>query len=370
MSGGKKNLVTIGNTLEATTGVKSGIFTSNISSDLKQLFQSANIYNRYDIEWYDKFNRFGIVDPYNSLTNTREYLFFTKPDLHIFEPGTMNINPELANRDFFIELLQRYPAVAAQLQKSVRTERADGYCPFMPLLSNSVKNKLDMPEISASVIDTPATIFGTSIDYRGDAFNAGEKFEFTLEFEDTRYLELYHFFKAMEEYAQLKKFGIVTPPNINSAKVDENGYAYSQYIQNKELHDQFSIYKFIVDEDYEDIVFYAVFKGVFAKTVPREAFAEIDPNNGLRYTVQFEAQFVDDSKPYILAEFNNLISTTMPLSDTPQWLDIYNSSIGDVDGTWALTPYVVKQYKNNTNPNAWLAPTSMQYKYKLKWRMK
>lgn len=373
---GKNNLVTITNLsakcrLPSTTGVESGIFSTDISdvNDMGLVFQSNNLYNRRDIDWCNKFNRFGILDPYNALSNTREYLFFTKPDLHICEPGTTNLNPELANDAFFVELAHRYPHIVTQLQKSIYSKKSADYNPFMTVLSNSVKNKLDMPEISASVVDTAATIFGTSINYRGDAFNAGEKYEFSLEFEDTRYAELYHLFKAMEEYSQLKKFGIVTPPNVNNVKADSGGYAYSQYIQNKELHDQFSIYKFIVDEDYQDIVYYAIFAGVFTKTVPREAFSDIDPSGGLRYNVQFEAQFVDDSKPWILTNFNDLINTTMSLSSTPVWLDVYNAGLSDVDGRWAKCPYVTKQYKSKTEVAAWLAPRSMEYKYQLRWRL-
>lgn len=357
--------------LPQTTGVESGIFTTNISNinDMGMLFQANNLYDRSEIDWYRKFNRFGILDPYNALTNTREYLFFTKPDLHICEPGTMTLNPELSNNEFFVELSHRYPQIIIQLQKSINQENTTNYNPFMTVLSNSVKNKLDMPEISANVIDTAATIFGTSINYRGDAFNAGEKYEFSLEFEDTRYLELYHLFKAMEEYSQLKKIGLVSPPNINLVETSEDGLAYSEYIQNKVLHDQFSIFKFIVDEDYQDIIYYALLVGVFTKTVPREAFSDIDPNGGLRYNVQFEAQFVDDMKPYILNDFNHLISSTMSLDVMPNWLEVYNSSINEVDGRWAKCPYVVKQKRSSTQAAAWLAPASMEYKYQLKWRL-
>lgn len=367
---GSLNLVTIGNKVLPTVGVESGVFSTNISNtnDMGLLFQANNLYNRSDIDWYRKFNRFGVLDPYNALTNTREYLFFTKPDLHICEPGTTTLNPELANNEFFVEMFNRYPEIIAQLQKSIYDKKSTVSNPFMTVLSNSVKNKLDMPEISANTIDTAATIFGTSINYRGDAFNSGEKYEFSLEFEDTKYLELYHLFKAIEEYSQLKKFGIVTPPNVNKVKADENGYAFSQYIQNKELHDQFSIYKFIVDEDYQDIIYYAMFVGVFAKSVPREVFSDIDPNGGLRYNIQFEAQFVDDMKPYILADFNNLINDTM-LDSIKTPLEVYNPELGTTDGRWAKAPYVCRQYKSDTNPAAWLAPNSMQYKYQLRWRI-
>lgn len=356
--------------LKPTTGVESGIFSDNIHSmsDMGMILQANNIYNRRDMALYDKFSRFGILDPYNSLAGTKEYLFFTKPDLHICKPGTHELNKQLSNSNFFTELAKRYPQVIGQLQKSTETEKSGSYNPFMTLLSNTVKSKLDMPGMDAKVIDTGATIFGTSIDYRGDAFNSGEKYEFSLEFEDTKYLELYHFFKAMEEYAQLKKIGIVTPPNINNAP-ESKGYAYSRYLEKKELHDQFSIFKFIVDDDYQDIIYYAMFVGVFTKSTPREAFSDINPDGGLRYNVQFEAQFVDDMKPYILDVFNGLINDTMVLNKEEEWLDIYNGKIGEVDGRWAKTPYVVRQEKKYTNPDAWLAPQTMEYKYQLRWRL-
>lgn len=354
-----------------TTGQEIGMDIDQ-DSGFKYIMQAANLYDRSEIPWYTKFNRFGLLDPYNALRGSKEYLFFTKPDLHICEPGTNTLNPELSNQPFFVELAARYPQVVEQLQKSVKPFSGSPN-PFICLLSNSVKNKLDMPEISANVIDTGATIFNTSIDYRGTAFNAGEKFDFSLEFEDTKYLEIYMFFKAYEEYEQLKKIGLVTPPNINNAPKDKYGYNYNTYLQNKELHDQFAIYKVIVDEDYEDIIFYGLLQGVFPKTAPREAFSDIDASNGLRYNIQFEANFVDDSKPYILTEFNALIDEEMKLKTEnikdEDWLPIYNELIGSTDGRWAVAPYIVKQTRDKTKPKAWLAPNTMNYKYKLKWRL-
>ena len=159
----------------------------------------------------------------------------------------------------------------------------------------------------------------------------------------------------------------------SNAPKDKYGYNYNTYLQNKELHDQFAIYKVIVDEDYEDIIFYGLLQGVFPKTAPREAFSDIDASNGLRYNIQFEANFVDDSKPYILTEFNALIDEEMKLKTEnikdEDWLPIYNELIGSTDGRWAVAPYIVKQTRDKTKPKAWLAPNTMNYKYKLKWRL-
>ena len=349
------------------------IFKDKLTSDpeLKQIFQSNMLYDRYDMDWFNKFNRFGYVDPYNNLGTTKEYLFFTKPDLHLCEPGTFKLNPEISDIPFFTEVYNRYPDVIRMLQDSVdKTGKKSYKSPFQTILSNSVKNSLEMPQMAASVTDTSATIYGTSINYRGDAFNSGEKHEFTLEFEDSKYLELYHLFKAYEEYEQLKKIGIITPPNVDKAP-KSNGVAFTKYHRLRILHDQFAIFKFIVDEDYQDILYYAILQGVFFKSVPREAFSDTNGEGGLRYSVQFEAQFVFDMEPWILTFFNRDVMRHFGDKSTPndKILHIYNENVGGTDGRWALYPIVVKKYQKDANPNAWLAPRNMEYKYQLLWRL-
>ena len=354
--------------LSPTTGQQSGVFSSDITSqsDMGPIFNSNNIFNRRELRWYDRFNRFGVIDPFNGVSNTKEYLFFTKPDLHIYEPGTTNLNPELSDSSFFVELSERYPDVIKQLQKSIRVEKSSDYYPFMNILSNSVKNTLDMPEVSAEDIETSTNIYGTTITYRGDGWSSDEGYEFQLEFEDTRYLELYHLFKAYDEYERLKRVGMISPPNIDSA-TSTDGVAYTRYHRYKELHDQFGVYKIVTDEDYETILYYAYFCGVYPKTVPRDSFSDIRTDSGLKYTVTFKAQFVDDMKPYILANLNNLITSTMLMSSNPQYVDVYNTDENRIDARWAVAPWVVRRYKNNTNQ--WLGPNSMKYDYKLKWRL-
>lgn len=353
-------------------GFRSDIFTGGINKDktIQKLYHSNNIYDRASNQWYSKFNRFGCIDPYNNLNNAKEYLFFTKMDLHIVEPGTDNLNPELKNNSFFTELINRYPLVIDQLQQSSRMVNKDLNYPFMNVLSNSVKSNMDLPSISADMVDTSSTLYGTSIKYRGDAFSADEGYDFSLEFEDTKYLELYHLFKAIEEYERLKNVGLITPPNIDGAPVDKNsGYACSYYIANQIIHDQFAIFKFIVDEDYEDILYYAIAQGVSIKSVPRDSFSNLSGDNGLKYSIDFHSSFVFDMEPWILSQFNNIIVSKMGLSaKSPNFLEIYDSNKNMINGEWAVAPFVVRSDRSD-NPNIWLNPDSMKYKYKLKWRL-
>ena len=338
---------------------KHKIFSKNLS-ELNEVLWANNLCHRSDIVWYKKFNRFGALDPYNALGRTREYLFFTKPDLHIVEPGTNTLNPELGNQPYFAELRSRYPDVISQLQNSSSIGNGG---PFMVLLSNAVKNTLELPTISSSVVDTPSTIYGTSYNYRGWGFTSDEKVEFSLEFEDTRYLEIYNLVKAYEEYERLKHIGVVTPPNIDNAP-SVNGRNFNYYIKNKILHDQFSIYKFIVDEDGETIVHYSKLWGVFFKNVPRDAFSDMKVEGGLTYNVDFEAAFIDDMNPTILTDFNQLVS---PYLDNTKDLPIYNQSKRMINGAWATIPVITKVSKKNNS--VWNGPNTMNHIYKLKWRV-
>lgn len=329
-------------------------------SDLNEVLWANGIYNRSDIQWYKKFKRFGngTLDPYNAVSGTKEYLFFTKPDLHIVTPGKNSLNPELRNQPYFIELLQRYPDVIAQLQLSngIRAKS-----PFMNVLSNAVNSTLELGSITSGVVDTSATIYGTSYNYRGWGFSSDEKHEFSLEFDDTKYLEIYNLVKAYEEYERLKHIGMVSPPNIDGAPT-VNGKCFSYYIKNKILHDQFSIYKFIVEDDGETILYYAKLWGVFFKSVPRDAFSDMKPDGGLTYAVDFEAAFVDDMNPTILTDFNTIVS---PYMGNTSVLPVYNTKKRMIDGRWASIPYVAKVKKGSN----WNGPNSMKHSYKLKWRI-
>lgn len=330
----------------------------NISSDLQPTLYANGIYDRIDIKWYDKFSRFGIIDPYNAVTGSREYLFFTKPDLHITSPGGKSINSELAGSPYFLELKERYSNVIGQLQKSSGYSSSN---PFMAVLSNAVKNTLELPSISSDTIDTPSNIYGTSYSYRGSGYNSDEKVQFSLEFEDTKYLEIYQLFKAYENYERLKKIGMVTPPNIDNAPM-VNGICMDYYTRTKRLHDQFAIYKIIVEDDGETIIYYAKLWGAFPKSVPRDSFSDMKTEGGLTYAVEFEAAFLDDLDPVILTDFNDL---TYNYIKSTKDLPVFNFSKGIVDGRWATMPVIVRANR----PTNWNGPSDMKYSYKLKWRI-
>lgn len=354
------------------------------------VLRSNLVYNRQDLDWYSKFNRFGFMDPYNNLSQSKEYLFFTKPDCHIFTPNTMNLQPVLANNTFFIEMANRYPHVLQQLQSSCGTMGGDDAIvknPFMVLLSNSIKNTVDLQALSATEMDNSTNQYGTTLPYRKDAWTGDENVEFGLEFEDSRFLEVYLLLKSYEEYERLKTIGMIYPPNIDG--VSEHGEArhnFNKYIREKRLHDVFGIYRFIVGEDYQTIIYYAYICGAYFNSVPRDAFNDLKNGEGLTFSADFKAFCVLDMDPIILMNFNRLIYNAYG-TDSPNraQLPIYGTngyipsdegmkndfiraeSNARINGSWAEYPLVARIKQDSVSTNAWVSSKDMAYQYQLQW---
>lgn len=357
-------------------------------SDFRSLLRSNLIYDRSDLCWYEKFNRFGALDPFNNLSNTREYLFFTKPDCHIFTPGTTDLQPMLEADPFFIDMAARYPHVIQMLQSSAGSLSSEGdndivNNPFMTLLSNSVKNTLDLQGLTAGEMDGPSNMYGSHISYRKDAWTGDENVDFSLEFEDSRFLEVYLLLKTYEEYQRYKSVGLIYPPNIDGAKeCGDARHNFNRYIKNKELHDVFGVYRFIVGEDYQTILYYAYICGCYFNNVPRDAFNDLKNGAGLTYTADFKGYCVLDMDPRILSNFNKLIfssygddaadGTQLPLYGTIT--DISDSNISKetnarVNGDWAKYPLIgrIDKGSKSLSDRAWFTSSDMAYQYKLLW---
>lgn len=316
----------------------------NSEDSYSGLYHAAGIYKRNEIDYFSKRYRFGILNPYESLTNCREYLFFTKPDLNIYPRDNTNgsvskeLNSYLQTKPYWRELASKNYEIIKLLQMSI-----DPGDKFNHLLENMVQSNLDVPGVTAEMIETPNNMYGVGYTYRGSSEASDDSFDFSLEFKDTKYLPVYHFFKAYEDYETLKHHGQLEP--------------WRQYIMDKILYDQYSIYKFIVDEDGETIIYYAKFFGVKSKSLPRDVFSNTNFDNGLSYSIDFNAAFFDDMKPYILTNFNE-ISRSFYQSRKYQ-VDIHNHVLDRPDNRAAKAAYIVSE-------NSTLAPGGKVYK--LKWR--
>ena len=300
-----------------------------------------------DIDYYSNFYRFGLFDPYNEPDSGREFLFFTKPDLYICKSSNQ-LSDELANYPFFMELIERWPNVIRQLQGNARVF-PDDKNPFMFLLSNMVTSSLDLPSLSGKTVETPANIFGISYEYRWTSEASDDNHTFSLEFKDTKNLDVYMLFRAYEEYEILKAQGVVKLYNNSD---------YIKYIEQRTLHDQIGVYKFIVAEDMETIMHYSYFCGTMFTSLPRESFNDADFHEGIKYGIDMKTAFVEDMNPLILSDFNNLVDSYNSSFSSSNEAPVFNQQIDMADLRAVSSPYIVEGSYNNK-----------KY-YKLKWYRK
>lgn len=306
---GKGNIILGADTIDLSKANKQG------ARALRHYFRSRGVVvpdvNDVDRDlWYDKFNRWQWAYQDHAIGNTREYLFFTKPDLHITQGYAVSsaksnkdiLCTDLQDDPFFIELMARHPRIVRLLSMSASYDRN----PFNCLLSNAVCSKLNMPSKTINVVETGSTMDGANIAYPGTAEKSDFGYDFSLQFNDNADFEVYNFFDAYARYETLKKRGLITPPGgtEGAAKGKTYNTSSNKYRAYKILYDEFSIYKFIVDET-ERIIYCALFVGVFPTSAPRDTFDDLNPGM-ITHSVDFHACFVIDNNPLIYAWFNQI----------------------------------------------------------------
>ena len=296
--------------------------------------------------WHYMFNRMQFANPYYAINQPIEYIFFTKPNLNILKPGGKQLNENLRNDPFWVKMKSEYRRVISDLQEDARRDGNDmDRHVFIPMLTNAVMNNMDLPTITAETTETAATIYGTTIEYRNSSRKSTEGFDFSLEFYDNPWGDLLHFLLMYDKYEDLKSLGIVGPPS-------EADNLTGTYRINKLLHDQFSVYKFVVSgDDRETLLYWTKATGVYIKNVPLDPFTQ--PKEGLQtYSVDFHAQFIDAGmNPYTLYDFNKRCIEYFggdPLSKkvNADYVPMANKR-GEANGGWRSHPYIVKH--NNSH---------------------
>lgn len=286
---------------------------------------ASGIWRHDEIDIYNKRYRFGLVSPYDAIGGVREYLFFTKPDLNIYPRDNDNGLPSneldkyLRTQPLWTDLASRYYGVLRCLQHSISED--DG--PFNHLLGNMVQSNLEVPPLVAEMVETPNNMYGVGYTYRGSSEGSNDTYNFSLEFKDTKWKPVYNFFQAYEDYETLKHHGVLE--------------VYNYYRYAKILYDQYAIFKVMVDEDGETILYCGKAYGVKSKSLPRDTFSNTDFSNGLSYSIDFEAAFYDD-RPNVMYEFNEIARDYY--GSLPYQLDVHNHILDRPDGRAAKCAYI------------------------------
>lgn len=291
---------------------------------------NSGLFEKRDQKIFEKFNMFGFLDVHGRLGKTFEYVFFTKPDLFIFTDNNMSVSslsPGCRTGEF-MSAVYTNPGVLRELCLFLDKNKA-----LSPLLYNYRKSNLELPDLEAAEMESGVNMWGQKIFYRRSSTQSNTDYNFSMQFTDNKYLDIYTYFRLYDLYEELKAYG-----SIDLSTHDK----YREYILNRVQHDQMSVYKFIVGEDGREILYYAKLYGVYPKNVPRSALGDIAEDGNLQITINFKANFVEDMNPMILQDFNIL---SAKYSSNSEFKALYNQD-GYVDNKFADPPFIVPRTVN------------------------
>lgn len=321
-------------------------------SDLRKVMNANGVYRPEDMKFNTSFYRFPRADPFNYVDGAREYLFFTKPDLPLVNQAESSgvktfLTGPAQDIPYFTDLAESAgyrESIFKNLSYSA-AKKVDG-CPFIRILSNRKTSNMDVPDIEVEELETAINQFGTKILYPTSSQGNDEDMDFTIEFEDTRFLEIFHLFKVWDYYRILKWYGVLTPGSfidkhedagvgttfLESIGIppdqDPSENDYSRYVFYKVLNDHIRVFKFLVDNDGETILYAASAIGCYPKTIQRSAFSEIAERGPLKVSIGFKISgWFEDNLTSTVNDFNVIVNGWVPQAN---WRDS-ESSIYDYD---------------------------------------
>ena len=377
------------------------VFLKNIPDnaeqrELRRLMNSYNVFSPHDLKYNTTCYRYPKNDPYNFVDGAREYIFITKIDLPFLNSNGQGLAKEINYFPYIKDLwecgyvLPVFANLCKSLDSTVFEQNgappAEKNYPFMRILSNRKTSNIDLPDITAEEYESATNLYGSKIVYSKSSALSDENGEFSIEFDDTKFLEIYNLFKVYDLYRQGKWLGWFGPGIYardlisNDAEGDtsksnnEVHYRYLNYITNKILYDHMAIYKFLVASDGFTILHGARYTGCFPKSISRSSLSELDEKGGLKITVNFKVSgWLTEDMVEIARDFNAIIFDYVGdggnfLRADNVALPVYDNSIDRVSQESADFPFIRKNSANVNSEKNIDAPNFK--KYCLLWGIK
>lgn len=306
--------------------ITDGIITN---AEVDRIKQSVGIYSRKNLRKFDRFYPYGYME-----TDTdglyREYIFFTKPHL--------NIESMKYNSPYYYKFIKEsYPHICNLL--------SSGGGGFIPLLTNShtitSSSGVDIPDAISMENETMSNVYGAMIKYKGHSLESRYNKEFTVEFSDSSFLDVYMLFHIWEQYSTMKNLGLVQ--------------TYDQYRAPANiLDDQVSAFIIKTGDDNEHIVYMGKWTGVFPTNTPSSVFTTME-GGAIKMSIQFESFLYEDKTPEIIFDFIS-VSGGNKQKERPMYKGDYVGAGTTFDSYHRVSPFIVKGKLHGRSV------------YKLKWR--
>lgn len=252
---------------------------------------------------YYMYNRFKVPDINLAHSKSFTYVFFTRPDLNILNPGTNGgANSQVCNHTEAAMIWRRYPEIFKLLTDAKRCGDANN---FNMLLSNQVRS-FDIKEEQLSTLEAGKSWNEYAMVY-GDSYTGRTAGQFTCSFEETSDYSVINLIKLWATYIDNVARGAWSPSyNLQGSGVStaSNG----SHVYSKTLDYAASAYVFKCGPDGEDVLYWSKYYGIFPITTGAGALSwdHDQPVGGApKLNISFAYSFKRDMSPISILEFNN-----------------------------------------------------------------
>lgn len=327
-----KNVVQNSKSFPKKVGTSKGIskynYFINYNNDgvLSNMDELREHYN-FDIQTYSalfnkltsSYNRFKLANPNDVLTRGFPHVFFTRPDCNFFDSSNKTKLRNRAASDPNVSYAHAHkPELLNMLSQVSDTD-------WNWLLSNKATSFQTSDESIGN--DTYGTTYHkNSIAYGKSNRESKAAGSFSIDFADTKDLDILHLTKLWTDYIDKVYHGVWKPKR--------------KYIWGKILDYACSCYYIITAEDGETIIFWSKYYGVFPVNIPSSSYSwnAGSPIFQQNLNITFQYSFKEDFNPAAMVEFN--LNSRIQDLNRIKYAATYNPNLGTTGYTWVGKPFI------------------------------
>lgn len=288
-------------------------------SNMKSIYEANNITVQSPSAYYKKattsYNRFKLAHPDETLSRGFMHIFFTRPDLNIYDGK--GLTSQCKKDPMMCHMYKYKPALVRILTQS------SGSTDFMYFLSNRARG-ISLSDASVGHDKYGESFMGASIEMARRMEKEGGTFD--IQYVDTRDLDIINLHKMWVTYENNVYRGIWRPKY--------------RYMYNKILDYAASVYVIVTAEDFETVLYWCKYYGVFPLNVPYSGLSWTygDPMTKLDLTITYAYSFREEYNPLALSEFNTNHFKSGSVSK--YYNPTFYTDKGRLGNTWVGAPFI------------------------------
>jgi len=247
-----------------------------------------------DLDIVNKYNPFRIHDDnHDHFVKGIPIIFFSTPKINFSE---FNIS----KNTFFSYMYYEEAEIMKSLSYGVSdSDKIASHSPFIKLLTNTA-GSFNTKDTTARTKEVGETFYGFKQTLPAASVDSITGDEFSIKYHDYKDLPVLKMHKLWFEYAEAVRRGVMAPSK------DAINKRYIDYVS--------SVYYFILDMDFETILFYSKYTGVAPTNLPYSVFSmEMGQRDVLEYDINYVYSYKEDLNPAILVDFNKIVTSGQSL---------------------------------------------------------